>query len=716
MEAAEESIKELQPFLNDNVVENIRKSLKVFNEIKPATFESYQEIVEYETNFRNIVGNLINEGLVTFPDPETSNESSQYFSSLYTLKLKANEMACLKRRDIIQNMKFSNKEEMLYGNIMFTEEEINKRYKKIALLFHPDKTSRPYTPYFLQGEYNNLGNKLFKLGLKLKEKLLAKLENALLENEGCTFHEKCANNLWKIAIDYRNAAKGQWNNLKLLNKEDIKDLSSEELKRHSVNHGLFAYNEYRAACKIVDKAKQLKDQMRLRGNMALCFYVSNKELEAQLYALSAIKLHLKNSNQVTHELNEAKKIFDKVRGKNATEETHKPASEINLKDNFGNTQALVKLGREISFFEKKSYQRSIDDDILKISTDLMLNADRSLVRYQITNEEILQVKNNANNYKFVGGGIMSVGATVGLTTATLSGLKVSTAVALGISTVGGPIGLAIGLITIGLGIWFGCSLWNEGRKKLEVPKILKKLNDIMKEALKAYDEDDHQKFIDILSKEYDKDTRLLNLKDSLDVIDPKIIVDKLLRYGFRPDGIAYLLILLGEVLNIGKIKINGKTTNELKSLAKIVYKGVNYEKLYEKAQKLDERIRGIRKNNKFIQLYNQIIDFILLKTEYSNIAKEHIDDNQEMPFQTRLEEMQNIANINFAIFDILDGGEQERDRAIKTIKEIRNKSHSFRFAELRLEILEDFLWVISGEEISHKSVELPKITFPAESI
>ncbi|CAG8484615.1 4667_t:CDS:1 [Funneliformis mosseae] len=698
-EAVEKLIKELQilDVIDVNVVKDIQNSFKVFNEIQPATFESYQEIVNYEINFRNVANNLINEGLIRFQESRNSkikDDNRQYFSSLNSLKLLASKMAYSKRIDFIRDvLNSSHKKEMLFGNIMFTEEEINKRYRKLALYFHPDKTGQPNTPYSLQGEHKKLGDRLFRFGLNFKESFLDELKNTL-KNEGWALHEKSANHLWKITIDYRNAAKGQLNNLKLLNKDDIKELTSEGLKRHSVNYGLLAYKEYRAACKIVDKAKQLKDQVRLRGNMALCLYVSNRILEAQLFALSAIKLQLKNCNVVTRELNEAKKIFDKVRSRNATEKTNKPDTEIKLKYKVDNTQALVKLDRQISFFEKKSQQRLIDDDINKIMTDLMLSANRSLVRYEIPEEEILQVQNHAFQYKITGLAKIAFGINV----------FVSPFAALFM----GP----IGLLTIGLGIWAGSNLWNKGAEQIKVPEILEKLNDIMRNAMKAYDDDDHQKFIDILSKEYDKDTRLLNLKDRSDSINPKEIVIALLSQGFRPDGVAYLLILLGEVLNIGKIEIKGKTTNELKMLAKTVYAGVEDPKLYEEAKKLDNRIQALRENNKVKNIYNTFTDFFFLQTEYSNIAKVHLDDAEEMPFQSRLEEVQNIARINLAIFDILDGHEEEFERAIKTIKTIRDKSRNYRFAELRLEILEDFLWVICGEEMPQESLELPKINLP----
>src|SRR5947199_379636 len=76
----------------------------------------------------------------------------------------------------------------------------------------------------------HLGTEIFRYVQEFKESLLGDLEK-MSKNEGTlNFHEKKGTELWKITVDYRNAAKGQWDKLKLFNKEDIKD---NDLKRSS---------------------------------------------------------------------------------------------------------------------------------------------------------------------------------------------------------------------------------------------------------------------------------------------------------------------------------------------------------------------------------------------------------------------------------------------------------------------------------------------------
>ncbi|CAB4472607.1 unnamed protein product [Rhizophagus irregularis] len=703
-EAVEKELREIKDILDDNVIEFFRNTFQQFNNL-PKSFEDYKNIVEYEIILRRIADNPINESLIYLENSQINDTSKdqkskinkvnkqQMISSLEELKSLASKVAYLKRLDFIYHVLNSpNKKEILFSNTLFTKEEINKRFKDIALYFHSDKTNRFNTPIWLQENHRNLGDELFNFALEFKESLLDDLEG-ISQNEGyLTFHEKKANDLWKIAIDYRNASKGQWDKLKVLNKDDVEELSPDKLKISCMDNGMLAYQEYRAACKFVDKSKQLKKQVQLRGNMALCLYISNKFVEAQLYALSAIQLQLKNSQNITQqEFIETKKIFDKVKGGDPTtdttegntsvntKETFDLDTEIKLKDKSDNAMALVKtVDQGISFFERKAIQDAINNDMVTITT----------------------------------GGAVVVGTSVTVTAC----LDIYEAVAIiGVTSVGGPLALVGGLLALGLGIWAGVNLWKRGNRLREVPEIRENLNKIMIETIGAYNKGEYQEVIKALSEEYNKKTKdsLLKLTNREDFIKADELIETLLRYGFRSDGIAYLLNLLGEVLSSGKVKVEGKTNKELKIFAMSVYNGALSEKLVDDAKKLDDRIRELRKG-RIVSTFNKIKDYVLLK-EYSDIAQEHKDDAEKMPFQSRLEEMRNITKINRAIFDILDAGEDEIERAIKTIKEVQDSiDNNYQFvnsAKWRYEVLEDLLWVISGKESSaESSEESPKLS------
>ncbi|KAF0553180.1 FabD/lysophospholipase-like protein [Gigaspora margarita] len=89
-----------------------------------------------------------------------------------------------------------------------------------------------------------------------------------------------------------------------------------------------------------------------------------------------------------------------------------------------------------------------------------------------------------------------------------------------------------------------------------------------------------------------------------------------------------------------------------------------------------------------------------------------------MTFFSRLEEMRNVAKINIAILNIIESGNDAYKMAKETIEQVRKSViENFQFvskAELHLEVLEDFLWIISGEDLSDSNTSF-LITFPVAS-
>ncbi|CAJ0767103.1 5804_t:CDS:1, partial [Entrophospora sp. SA101] len=473
-----------------------------------------------------------------------------------------------------------------------------------------------------------------------------------------------------------------------------------------------AYERYRAACKVADRTKQLRKQVKLRSNMALCLYISNCCLEAQLYALSAINLIIRNPEDATQQdLFDAKGVFNKVKGDGAT----KNNSTLNNDNNIEKTLALTrKADYGISYSQKTATKESINEDLKVICTELIIRAERSLGQPQAYGEGILRAKERSFQYKAKGGTAIVGGIGIGGSVAANAGLNIYAAIAIG-AGVSNPLiligELAIGIATLGLGIWGGVTLWKEGAILLEEPTIRENLNKIMVEALKAFDEGDHQKFLDTLTEEFTTGICLLKLKDRSDIIDTEKMIDTLIKHGFRSDGIAYLFNLIGEVLSSGKVRIEGKTKMELTELAKDVLLGALNKELEVYAKRLDDRICELRVNG----ITAHFANFFDL-SEFNGIANEankHLKDAEEMPFKSRLDEMCNIANINLAIIDMLAGSE-EISRARTTIKEVRNSINAnYQFVgtvETRLEVLEDFLWIISGEELPDTN-ELPLNTY-----
>ena len=145
---------------------------------------------------------------------------------------------------------------------------------------------------------------------------------------------------------------------------------------------------------------------------------------------------------------------------------------------------------------------------------------------------------------------------------------------------------------------------------------------------------------------------------------------------------------------------------------KVLY-GVLSEVLQKETAVLDERVSAIRMNS-FQSSLNSVFDFLRFN-DHTTIAKEFIDDAQKMPFKTRLEEMRNYAKINIAIIRIMTEGHEEMQEAKKLFKEIKQSfDENIQFLKtlsLRLDALENFLWIVTGESDLEENLELENNEF-----
>ncbi|CAG8690894.1 13780_t:CDS:1, partial [Cetraspora pellucida] len=645
----------------NTLISEIKQIFENFDRITE-TFEGYQEAINCEIYMHRLANSLINKKLITLKANDNNEGlksskiqtvSKELIDYLRCLELFAHDVAYSKRIEFISFLSnSSDKIEILFKNIINTEEGIKRRARVLNSFFHPDRTKHLNSPYVLQEKHKSQGDELFKLILTFKEHLLNKLKKTLeLED-----YEKYGNELWKTAIDYNNASKGKWNKLKILKKDDIKELSSELLKHNSITMGELAYHQYRAACKVADRAKLLKKQVKLRGYMALCLYFTDKFLEARLYALVAIILHLKSLSNFTQELDEAKNILDKVnRRKKEGEKSEKGLSSnsnTDIKFVCDPNHAMALIRTNGSFYNRGIIQNSINKSLFNIATNLFIKTE-----HQTLYNEIFRVK-LAKTY---------LGA-----------------------------------------ILFKKSI------------IREKLNEIINRALSAYDNGKYQEFINVLSEEYDENKRLLEYYNNLGILEIDII-GTLKKHGFRPDGIAYLLVVLGEVLGSGNIKIKGVPHIFLKADAKKFFQLALSSELVKEAKELDKCTSKLRQTSRgsleryFKSTYGTIKDFTLSE-ERTRLALEYLPDSLEMPFFSRLEEIRNFARINIAILNIINYDYDTLKEAIKPVEDTRHSvRENYQFvskANLRLEVLEDFLWIISDEDLSDVSDVSLLITFP----
>ncbi|CAG8492584.1 11449_t:CDS:2, partial [Gigaspora rosea] len=368
---------------------------------------------------------------------------------------------------------------------------------------------------------------------------------------------------------------------------------------------------------------------------------------APLYALAAMRLQIRDPNSTQQELNETKKIFDKVNGGSEAKEKSEEGmsfdlnTDIKLENDFNNAMALVNTNNQgISLFDRENIQNKINKKLIATTPKLFIKAERSLVRYQTSYKEILRTIEHANSYRAKGIAVMSSGALIG----SLAGFYSMQFM----SSLFGPFGLVTGAACLAGGYYFGNRLFKKGQEMFEEPTIRENLNKFINKALSAYDDEKYQEFINALSEEYDENhKRLLNCRDKIGITEIDDIVKTLRIHGFRSDA-----------------------------KAKTIFQMALDDELVKEARKLDRCTSKLRKT---------------CQGSYERYFKSNY-------------EMRNIARINIVILNIVENDKESYKMAKETIEEVQKSvEENFQFvskAKLRLEVLEDFLWIISGEDLS----------------
>jgi hypothetical protein len=152
--------------------------------------------------------------------------------------------------------------------------------------------------------------------------------------------------------------------------------------------------------------------------------------------------------------------------------------------------------------------------------------------------------------------------------------------------------------------------------------------------------------------------------------------------------------LLGEVLISGKVTIQGMTDDDLKNLGSTAFKGVMSKKLEDEARKLDECIEVCRNSS-----YTNIFNYRNIKLFMKGNAQGFKNEKQCRPFFYRLEKIRNLTRINLAMQFILNGKPDAMKQAKVIIQQVRESlmTQSSSIAKRRLKVVDDFLWVISGD-------------------
>jgi patatin-like phospholipase/acyl hydrolase len=717
-------------FLDSEIFGKIKDQLEIIKNIKINNFVEYVEV----ENISFLLNTLITEIISKVGEKDNNQSIIIDFDEFLR---RASEMMYQLKIDFMKRVVFSTEpDKLLFNQNVFTEETINRNYRLLAKCFHPDRWN--------QDENQALANKVFVIVLACKESLEKKIKDESVGVDSIDHHEQKGDELWQQSLDFNYAKKQEWDKIRHYNSEVLKNWTIEQLEAERIKILEKSQQHYRSACKIADKRKLSNKQIYFRGSMALCLRSAGKNLEAKLYALGSILLIEQDFLVIDPQIFErAKNILNKVQGKdigvtNDTPKSQEQKSKNSENDVINNILSIVKSNQQSSTLANTNNfshqrQRQTQKEFRNYLGKLVVtvSVDKSLVSYKTPEEEILRTKQNAKMHKVAGLGL-GIGGLIGgggLAVAAGGEILQAAGIVAGLA-LGGPVVAIIGgLSAIGLGLFGARALFKKGNRLLKEPSIREKLNEIIAEAVQHHDNKEYENFLKKLSTNYFERENLLKLEESKDldsidnlsqeILSPNKVIDSLLKHGFRPDGIGYLLNLIGDALTSEKINISGLNSTDLNAKAIEFYKAVSSQRLYDVSNKLDERITELRKNT-LQSKFKNFEDAIRLK-DYSRIAKEYIKDSQEMPFKSRLEEVRNIAKINLAIIRITNGSEDDYNSAKLTIEEVRKSiNESYQFiskSSLRLEVLEDYYWIVTGENLESNKIEIltPIELFPEEN-
>lgn len=678
-------LKELEGHLKKESLDNLKSFLKQVDVLSLKELDDYKALTECEKQYRA----LITELLLTTQDKKICGKLKK-LNQLLLYKTYRPKIEFIQRL-----LALPNTGEALFKGVELTEECVKKRYQKLVVLFHPDKSA------WLRNEHEVLAKDLTQRIHAYKEVLMKKLEQACSRSGMIAFHKAAAYEAWKLAIDYRNASRGQWSKLKVLEQEKLQyHFLPADLKELSINHSMSAYKQYRAACKAADRACLLKEQLKLRGHMAMCLYLAEKPLEAKVCALTAMHLIFKNSNHATGaDLAEARKIFDKVSQNHAKQDTEQKNPQTS--EDF--SRALVKMqsralaevpshalvltesvSNNYNFTQKRKEQKIAKDLLQKALVECTVGpGNQALALLETSKKEITVAKTCSKICKVGGRGAQILGGVGGIGCLAEAGLGyVGTS-----AIIAGPFGIAAGIgLAVGcavLGLWGGYALVEKGTELLEEPEVRESLNKIIEDALQKYAKGDMQGFLTEIQKEDKRGKQIFSTGFGSDGMENS--AKYLIQRGFRPDGIAYVFNAIGEALISDKIKVEGKTNSDLFTTASDIFQSVCCDTLREESERLDEVCKAQNFSTKPLQWVKNWV------------LEEHMEAANKISFVNRLLEFQHLAQLNLALVYII---QSEFDHAKKEIndlkKSIQEHGKNSEMAADRLEVVEDFLWIISG--------------------
>jgi patatin-like phospholipase/acyl hydrolase len=482
--------------------------------------------------------------------------------------------------------------------------------------------------------------------------------------------------------------------MEVLDETNINDEDTLLLKTLSLENFKNGYSQFKSACKNADLGSQFSQMLICRLKMTASLFMANMFLEAELTALSALYL-TKNKNLKSHfneyQIKQAMLILYLLRNNDKDEIIVHFLSDKNDENT------------------KKQFAKLSSTSSTSVNVVQVLKVNPNMINFKAEKSE-LERKLASDSH--------SLKSTIA------SSVIVSLVMA-------PPYAIVAGILAGGYAI-YKYSSHLSCKKELEIVYMLE---NIVNMAVEAHSNNLHTKVMEILSRAYDKKSALINNFNKNNYkIDYSNIKRVLLQYGFMPDTIAYVLVMISDIL----LKLRYEKDfdcfyRDLTCHAIDVLKSITETSnidLEKEALKLDKQLiesknsdhlKELRRKLKYIE--KQIIQentignmnsFIPLLEKEKNLIKDEI----ETSFFARFNEIRISAGLNTFLIEFLE--EDKNKAAIKkyllTVQSFLNMEYKYlTYNNIRFEAFIDFIWLFNFDTdlldvISIEKKEIKEIT------
>lgn len=643
--------------------------------------------------FKNIIANM-------------SSEAQEYFNNDL-------EILCIKLLDQKEDVIFSSSEnqkliiekwqhfikniflkeiqnkDVIFSDVRSDKDVVNNRYKQFSAQFHPDKVRESV---FISSEESLIVMK--QLNLMRTNSIFNGASSLKMMKHGDAYLSKYLANKDSQLRELRESASENLN-MAIYCYREVINLVEEE-----------AWQKYHREKGMIDT------QVEARNKIASCYEYLKQYFHAQIYILGAIRM-IEESPDKAEMIDQLSRFYTKLQTlKRASINERQPEQEQSAED--GSEVQENASAEQTSLIRVNNYRSEIGTAIQQFMSVI---PEKSLVQHNIQHSLIRHVEIYKNAHYGVGAavqvaGLVGVGATVAGVSTLMTTATTLSAAGAG-AMVFGPIGWIVGgALLITAGVFAGIVVVKKGFAIANKVEIQKEVNRAIDEVFRLYVEGRYQELIDRLSDRryfkhgqpiiyYDRASK--NLPVQIINVDNDInAIDMLLDCGVRPDGIAFLLNIIAEALLSHKIETVAAPTMVNAAALIILNEIIDNKKLQSYSEKLDDnhkkKLKSCQNNPdqfqeniiiKFKNAYNSILnknDEIILAT--------YIKDIKEMSIKKRLNEMKNVARINYALAMMMSGEAGSFDVAssyLQTVLDAYKKTQYKGIVTEKIEIISDLM-------------------------